>query len=103
MTADRVRPDRRWWKPRRRTALIALGAAVATALLAAGVFGPRDASNDAAGQGLAAAFEAAVFAMGTGLIALVALVAWLSQHLRFRTVMLIVVALLAVTIGALFA
>jgi hypothetical protein len=85
-TADfSLRP---WWKPHRRTCVIFLVAAGSIAVLGALIFGGRDGSGDAAGQGLAAAFEAAFFVLGVILIVSVALVMWLSRYFRTRTIIM---------------
>lgn len=92
---------RSWWKPQLRTIIIAVVAIVSPCLLAMLVFGGRDDSGDAAGKGLAGALEAVVFAFGAGLIALVALVTWLIRYVRWPTIVMIVVGVIALAIIAL--
>ena len=79
---------RPWWKPYRRTCIIFAVAGGSIAVLGALVFGGRDGSGDAAGQGLAAAFEAAFFVLGVFLIVSVALIKWLSRYIRKRTIVI---------------
>lgn len=98
MKSDPFEPERRWWKPSRRTVVIVLATVSAIALLAGAIFSGRDTSGDAAGQGLASAFEATFFALGAGCIVLVALVAWLSQHFRPLTTVIITSGLLLLAI-----
>jgi len=56
--AAAAHPRRPWWKRYCRTRIIFLVAIGSIALLAAFSFGGRDSSGNAAGQGLASAFEA---------------------------------------------
>lgn len=102
MTPNRIDKKEKWWKPSHRTVVTVLAAVSAIALLAGFIFGGRDSSGDAAGQGLASAFEAAFFAFGVSLIALVALVAWLSQHLRPFTIIMVVAGIALLLVVTLF-
>lgn len=90
-----------WWKPQTRTIIIAVFAIVSIGLLAMLVFAGRDSSGDAAGQGLAGAFEAAFFVLGAGLIAMVALATWLTRYVRWPMVVMIVFGVASVAIIAL--
>jgi hypothetical protein len=84
---------RAWWRPRRQTwiiLLVALGS----------IFGGRDTSGDAPGQGLAGAFEALFFVLGAGLIGAVALIRWLSHYFRVRNIVLTILGFLALLVVA---
>ena len=91
---------RAWWKPRRQTWIILFVALGSIGVLAALIFGGRDTSGDAAGQGLAGAFEALFFVLGAGLIGAVALIRWLSHYFRVRNIVLTILGLLALLIVA---
>jgi len=84
---------RAWWKPRRQTWITLLVAFVSIAILAALIFGGRDTSGDAAGQGLAGAFEALFFVLGVGVIGAVALTRWLSHYFRVRNIVMTILGL----------
>jgi len=86
---------RPWWKPHRRTGVIFSVALGSIALLATLMFGGRDNSGDAAGQGLAGAFEALFFALGMFLIASVAMIMWVSHYVRVSKVIAGILGLIA--------
>lgn len=89
---------RPWWKAHRQTGVIFLIAVGCVALLAALVFGGRDNSGDAAGQGLAGALEAATFVLGVGLIGSVALIKWLNRYVEIPKVIMIILGFFALAI-----
>jgi hypothetical protein len=91
-------PRRPWWKPHGRTLVIFLVAIGSAALLAGLIFGGRDNSGDAAGQGLAGAFEALFFVLGVCLIGSVALTMWLSRYVRVPKIIMSIVGLVALLI-----
>ena len=84
--------SRPWWKPYHRTCVIFLLAAGSIALLAVLIFGGRDGSGDAAGQGLAGAFEAAFFVLSVFLIVSIALISWLTRYFRTQTIIMGILA-----------
>jgi hypothetical protein len=90
--------SRPWWKPHRRTGVILSVAIGSIALLAVLVFGGRDNSGDAAGQGLAGAFEALFFTVGTFLIASVALTMWLSRYIGIPKIILSICGLVVLAV-----
>lgn len=86
----------------RRTGIILLLAICSIATLGALVFGRRDGSGDAAGQGLARAFEVVVFVLGAGLVGFIALVTWLARYVRWQTLVMTSLGLSVLAIIILF-
>jgi hypothetical protein len=87
-----------WWKPRRQTWGILLAALGGIGVLAAFIFGGRDNSGDAAGQGLADAFEALSFVLGAALVGAVALIRWRSHYVKIPTIVTMILGLIALLI-----
>ncbi|RYF01371.1 MAG: hypothetical protein EOO77_33155 [Oxalobacteraceae bacterium] len=95
--AAAAHPRRPWWKPHRRTWIIFLVAIGSIALFGAFNFGGRDSSGDAAGQGLASAFEALFFIFGVFVIGGLALIIWLSRYVRIPTIVMGIFGLVALS------
>jgi magnesium-transporting ATPase (P-type) len=95
--AAAAHPRRPWWKRYRRTWIIFLVAIGSIAFFAAFSFGGRDSSGDAAGQGLASAFEALFFIFGVFVIGGLALIIWLSRYVRIPTIVMGIFGLVALS------
>ena len=91
---------RSWWKPYRRTWTILLAAVGGIVVLGVLVFSGRDTSGDAAGQGLAGAFEAMFFVLGVFLIVSVALIMWLSRYVGIAKIVISIFGLIALAVIA---
>jgi hypothetical protein len=91
---------RSWWKPYRRTWTILLTAVGSIVFLGVLVFGGRDTSGDAAGQGLAGGFKAMFFFLGVFLIVSVALIMWLSRYVGIAKIIMGIFGLVALAVIA---